>query len=145
MNKLLIACTSFLLVACATKSEMPDHVYRNLAGFAAQGKRCFDSEMISPRELADTKQVVSTALGTWSFSQEKFEDFYQTNFSSKSASREECRSFQSELISRQNQIETTRQNNRQAQEEINQMGRTLGNSVPKPIYCHRIGTMVSCF
>lgn len=145
MTKCLMTVLAALtLVGCATKSEMPDHVYRQLGAFASQAQRCFDDEMISPSELAAAKQVVSYATGTWNFNSAKLSDAYNDSFptfTSKSA----CRNFQADLLTKQSEIDRRERNNAQAASELREMGRQLGNIAPKSTYCHRIGTMVNCF
>lgn len=145
MRKRLIAVLGVMtLVGCATKSDMPDHVYRQLGAFASQAQRCFDDEMISPRELAEAKNVVSYAASTWNFNSENFSNAYQDSFPTYT-SKAACRNFQADLIAKQSEIDRNKRNQAQAAAELSEMGRQLGNIVPKSTYCHRIGTMVNCF
>lgn len=140
-----------ILSGCASMEPAPDHVYRGMAQFAAQGQKCFNNELISVQEMAETRNVVAYTSTTWAgWDHGKFNDLFDRTYPSLAADSRTCRNFQSNLISAQSSISNRERQNANSADQMNRLGESLkgvGDAFkPKsPTYCQRIGTMVSCY
>ncbi len=136
--------TAFALSACATKNPLPDATYYKIADFSAQAQRCFESDLISPKEMADARMAVSYSLSTWVVDSSKFNSVYQGTYGATSADPSSCREFQAQLMQLQGEVLQRKSNNAQAAQELNSMGKALGTGYRAPMYCQRYGQMVTC-
>lgn len=140
-----------ILSGCASMEPAPDHVYRGMAQFAAQGQKCFNNELISVQEMAETRNVVAYTSTTWAgWDNSKFNDFFDRTYPSLAADSRACRNFQSNLISARSSISNREIQNANSADQMNRLGESLkgvGDAFrPKsPAYCQRIGSMVSCY
>lgn len=133
-----------MLSSCATSRPMPDESYQQIGKFAGGIQRCFEAQHISPQLLADSHGAVRTLLGSWTYDEARMKSTMDSMYRQESATPQTCRQIEAAaytLISQANQHKGDVQaNRRETADAVNQ----FNNSIRKPIYCNKVGTMTMC-
>lgn len=118
--------------------------HQKLATFAGEVRECFEKQLVDPQFYAASRRAVSQMIAVGGFNVATLQEMEKSAFQNANANPVMCNAVQASGYELQNIANQAVASHNADQARLSQAATNFGNSVPKPIYCNRIGTMTMC-
>jgi hypothetical protein len=146
-----LALTMMLVGGAAQAQALTAEQYQTIAEFRAWSKLCFDAELMTPQHYANSESAIDVLLTGRRFDREFLHNKTMEIFNREVANPVDCRTIEAQGYQVQTAAGTAQRNQAneraaaaQSQREFNEAATRFGNSIPRPVWCNRIGTMTMC-
>lgn len=138
-----ISLLALTLVGCATRAQsMTEAEYLEIGSFRAWTKLCFDAQMMTPREYADSEGAIDVHLTRRTYDSDYLHAKTMAVFNREVANPAFCREVQAKAYNTVRTAGIIQSNRAEARAAASYS--TPMPQVQKPIWCNRIGSTTMC-
>lgn len=143
MSRYLFAALTALSMCSAHAGPSQDQ-YQTLGHFSGQLRECYENELVTPQFYAASLRAISQMIAVARFDQGVIQNLENDAYLATTATPQLCRGVETSGYQLQSIANQAVANHNAGVDANRQAAQNFGNSIPRPVWCNRIGDTTMC-